>query len=130
MKIPIQDIHNSIVIEDNKELQPPTIFQSTYNIGLEKEELLNLMLLKEKQYYIEITLITKHKFITIKNRYILLKWMLEVIKEFDFNMITFEYSVYLVDKYVSTIEHVEKDIYQLIGVTAIYMASKIEVIFI
>ena len=62
-------------------------------------------------------------------RAILLDWMMEVCMEFGLKRETFHYGVNYIDRYLSAVPNIQKVELQLIGVTAIYMASKVEVNF-
>lgn len=62
-------------------------------------------------------------------RLILLDWMMEVCSEFKLKRETFHYSVNYVDRYLSCTPRVAKSDLQLVGVTALYLAAKMEEIF-
>lgn len=64
-----------------------------------------------------------------KMRALLIDWMMEVSSEFGLHRETFYLSINYLDRYVSTINNIEKRNYQLIGTTALYVACKIEEIF-
>lgn len=70
----------------------------------------------------------KQKHVTKSMRTILMDWMMEVSNEFTLKRETFHYSINYVDRYLSAASDVEKWELQLIGVTAMHMASKVEVI--
>ncbi len=59
-------------------------------------------------------------------RAILLDWMMEVCMEFALTRETFHYAINYTDRYLSTVPKVSKLEYQLIGVTSMYIASKME----
>jgi hypothetical protein len=60
-------------------------------------------------------------------RAILLDWMMEVCMEFTLKRETYHYAVNYVDRYLSSVPQIQKWELQLIGVTAMYIASKVEV---
>jgi Cyclin, N-terminal domain len=60
-------------------------------------------------------------------RAILFDWMMEVCMEFTLKRETFHYSVNYVDRYLSSVQNIQKWELQLVGVTAMYIASKVEV---
>lgn len=62
-------------------------------------------------------------------RTILMDWMMEVCSEFTLKRETFHLAVNYVDRYLSKVKHIEKNKLQLIGLCAMYVASKIEVFF-
>ena len=62
-------------------------------------------------------------------RSVLLDWMMEVCAEFTLKRETYHYAVNYVDRYLSVKENIPKSEFQLIGVTALFVASKIEEIY-
>lgn len=73
---------------------------------------------------------TKQSNITWIMRAILLDWMMEVCMEYTLKRETYHYAVNYVDRYLSGSPAIQKGELQLIGVTAMYLASKVEVSFI
>lgn len=67
--------------------------------------------------------------ITWKMRMILVDWMMEVCMEYKLKRETFHYAVNYVDRYLSLTRNIDKSSLQLIGVTSMYIASKIEELF-
>lgn len=65
--------------------------------------------------------------ITKSMRTILMDWMMEVCNEFTLKRETFHYSLNYVDRYLSSTTDIERSELQLIGVTAMHIASKVEV---
>ena len=63
-------------------------------------------------------------------RTILFDWMMEVSAEFSMKRETFHYSVNYTDRYLEKVHNVPKGELQLIGVTALYIASKMEEVFV
>ena len=61
-----------------------------------------------------------------KMRSILLDWMQEVCSDYLLKRETFYYAVNFVDRYLSIVPNVEKKTLQLIGLTSLYLAAKIE----
>jgi cyclin E len=59
----------------------------------------------------------------------LVDWMMEVCDDFSLNRQTFHLSIFLVDKYLSQERNFCLDYFQLLGVAALYSASKIEEIY-
>eukprot|EP00357_Protocruzia_adherens_P002605 CAMPEP_0115028848 /NCGR_PEP_ID=MMETSP0216-20121206/36597_1 /TAXON_ID=223996 /ORGANISM="Protocruzia adherens, Strain Boccale" /LENGTH=520 /DNA_ID=CAMNT_0002405215 /DNA_START=1 /DNA_END=1563 /DNA_ORIENTATION=+ len=72
---------------------------------------------------------TKQNQITWSMRVILLDWMMEVAMEFTLKRETFHYSINYVDRYLSSEENLPKKHLQLLGVSALFIASKIEEIY-
>lgn len=59
-------------------------------------------------------------------RTILIDWMLEVMTEFTLKRETFYYALNYVDRYLSLKKNIKKQDLQLVGVTSMFMASKME----
>ena len=62
-------------------------------------------------------------------RAILFDWMQEVATEFTLKRETYHYAINYVDRYLTVIVNIKKWKLQLVGVTAMYIASKMEVQF-
>lgn len=69
------------------------------------------------------------KDVTIIMRAILIDWMMEVWNEFTLKRETFYYAVNYVDRYLSVHRNVRKEELQLIGVSSMFIASKMEEVF-
>jgi hypothetical protein len=72
---------------------------------------------------------SRQPYISPMMRTILLDWMMEVCSEFTLKRETFHKSVYYVDKFIASYPGIRKQEFQLIGVTAMYLASKTEEIY-
>ena len=63
-------------------------------------------------------------------RAILFDWMMEVCNEFTLKRETYYLSVYYIDRFLSnTTIPVEKDVFQLVGLSALNFACKVEEIY-
>lgn len=60
-------------------------------------------------------------------RAILIDWIMEVCNEFTLKRETFHLAVNYVDRYMSIVVNVSKSELQLIGIVAMFIASKVEV---
>ena len=60
-------------------------------------------------------------------RAMLVDWMMEVCNEFTMKRETFHLSVNYVDRILSLMINIQKNELQLIGIVAMFIASKIEV---
>ncbi|CAD5117274.1 DgyrCDS6063 [Dimorphilus gyrociliatus] len=69
------------------------------------------------------------KYITPSMRTILIDWMMEVCAAYNLHRETFCLSVNFTDRYLSRTKDVQKQQLQLIGVTALFVASKMEEIY-
>jgi cyclin E len=69
--------------------------------------------------------------ITKNMREILLDWMMEVCEEFMIKRDTMYISISFIDRYISMAEYdIPKNELQLIGVTSLYLACKVEEVYI
>lgn len=62
-------------------------------------------------------------------RAILVDWMMEVCNEFTLKRETFHYSINFVDRFLSNHKNVRKEELQLVGVTSMFMAAKMEEVY-
>jgi len=67
--------------------------------------------------------------ITSMMRSILLDWMMEVCMEFKLKRETFHLAASYVDRYLSLVPKIERNLLQLIGVTSLWIASKMEEVY-
>lgn len=91
---------------------------------------INYLIMREIDYAPELNYMERyHSQINWSMRAILFDWMMEVCMEFGLKRETYHYSINYVDRYLSTVRNVDKKELQLIGVSALYMASKVEEIY-
>lgn len=62
-------------------------------------------------------------------RAILIDWLQEVSSDYLFKRETFHLSINYVDRYLSSVLHIDKSEFQLIGLSALFMAAKIEEVY-
>lgn len=62
-------------------------------------------------------------------RAILVDWMMEVWNEFTLKRETFHYAVNYVDRFLSSKHNIRKEELQLVGVTSMFMAAKMEEVY-
>ena len=67
--------------------------------------------------------------ITPNMRAILFDWMFEVSSELCMKRESTYYAMSYVDRFLSTVENIKKENFQLVGLTALYIAAKIEEIY-
>lgn len=70
-----------------------------------------------------------HPCLNEKMRSILLDWIMEVCREFEMQRETFHLTVNLVDRFLSCVSEVHKNRLQLVGVAALFVASKVEEVY-
>ncbi len=91
---------------------------------------LNYLIAREQAYQPDAYCLEKlQPHITWVMRAILMDWMMEVCAEFKLKRETFHYALNYVDRYLSKTKNVAKTQLQLIGVSALYLASKMEEIY-
>ncbi|KAJ2947800.1 hypothetical protein O0L34_g9583 [Tuta absoluta] len=83
----------------------------------------------ELQFPIEEDYLKKQAVITGKMRATLMDWLVEVQRQFSLVLETFQLTVGIIDRYLQIVPNVQRDRLQLIGVTAMYIASKYEEIY-
>uniref|UniRef100_A0A3Q0QVA2 Cyclin E2 n=1 Tax=Amphilophus citrinellus TaxID=61819 RepID=A0A3Q0QVA2_AMPCI len=87
------------------------------------------MLNKELKYVHDKGYLQRHPKLQPKMRAILLDWVLEVSEVYSLHRQTAYLAQDFFDRYMLTQENVSKDYLQLIGITALFIASKIEEIY-
>ncbi|XP_031570377.1 G1/S-specific cyclin-E1-like isoform X2 [Actinia tenebrosa] len=92
-------------------------------------ELWNYMLEKYKKYAKDPLYLRMHKQLQPRMRSILLDWLIEVCEVYRLHRETFSLAVDFIDRYLSTKQDIPKQRLQLIGTTALFIASKIEEIY-
>ncbi|KAJ8735480.1 hypothetical protein PYW07_007100 [Mythimna separata] len=83
----------------------------------------------EEKYPIEIDSLRKQLVITGKMRATLISWLVDVHLQFSLLLETFHLTVGIIDRYLQEVPNVQKNELQLIGVTAMFIASKYEEIY-
>jgi len=90
-------------------------------------ETLNYMISREQAYSPDPYYIDKYQpDLTWAMRLILADWMMEVCMEFQLKRETYHYSLNFVDRFLTAVPRVSKAELQLVGVTALYVAAKVE----
>uniref|UniRef100_A0A665U083 Cyclin E2 n=1 Tax=Echeneis naucrates TaxID=173247 RepID=A0A665U083_ECHNA len=87
------------------------------------------MLNKELKYVHDKSYLQRHPKLQSKMRAILLDWLLEVSEVYSLHRQTAYLAQDYFDRFMLTQENVNKDYLQLIGITALFIASKIEEIY-
>ncbi|XP_026880441.2 G1/S-specific cyclin-E2-like isoform X2 [Electrophorus electricus] len=87
------------------------------------------MVSKEMTYKHSKTCMERHPRLQPKMRAVLLDWLMEVCEAYVLHRQTFYLAQDFFDRFMLTQEDVEKERLQLIGITALFIASKIEEIY-
>jgi hypothetical protein len=102
------------------------------NLFSEEEEELKFMYQNEKKHFIfnnslyDYILHNKHEEIDIKMRSILVDWLILVTEEFKLQSETLFLCISYIDRYLSRTENLKRDIFQLLGIACLLIASKYE----
>lgn len=83
----------------------------------------------EEKYSIEPDHLKKQTVITGKMRATLIDWLVEVQRQFSLVLETFHLTVGIIDRYLQVVPNVQRNQLQLVGVTAMFIASKYEEIY-
>jgi hypothetical protein len=81
---------------------------------------------REMQYRPDPAVMTKQEHVTTKMRLILLDWLLEVSEEHALHRETFHVAANAIDRFLDRVPYVARSKLQLVGVAALYIASKAE----
>lgn len=95
----------------------------------DKEEVWQLMTLKDESYRREALLLNRHPVLQARMRAILLDWLCEVTDVYKLHRETFYLAIDFVDRFLSAEQDVPKQELQLIGITCLFIAAKIEEIY-
>ena len=113
----------------NKEerLQKCKAFKHDKHANMFEVETLNSLIRVEEDYVAKPDyLYLKQKFLDAKVRTVLMGWMGEVCEDLWFCRDSFHMACNYVDRYLQVTANVEKDKLQLIGLTSLYISSKME----
>lgn len=121
----------------SNEMSSPTLSAGQVSISsplpflewADKEEVWQLMTLKDESYRREPLLLTRHPVLQPRMRAILLDWLNEVTDVYKLHRETFYLAIDLVDRFLSAEQDVPKQELQLIGITCLFIAAKIEEIY-
>ncbi|XP_045235645.1 G1/S-specific cyclin-E1 isoform X5 [Macaca fascicularis] len=94
-----------------------------------REEVWKIMLNKEKTYLRDQHFLEQHPLLQPKMRAILLDWLMEVCEVYKLHRETFYLAQDFFDRYMATQENVVKTLLQLIGISSLFIAAKLEEIY-
>ncbi|XP_076051182.1 cyclin E isoform X2 [Oratosquilla oratoria] len=95
----------------------------------EPSEVWDLMCRKDRMYPRNPDYLTRHPALQARMRAILLDWLTEVCEVYKLHRETYYLSVDFIDRYLAACENVPKQQLQLIGITCLFIAAKIEEIY-
>uniref|UniRef100_A0A8P4FZG1 Cyclin E1 n=2 Tax=Dicentrarchus labrax TaxID=13489 RepID=A0A8P4FZG1_DICLA len=91
-----------------------------------KDVVWNNMLEKDKTYTRDVHMMEKHPHLQPKMRAILLDWLMEVSEVYKLHRETYHLAQDYFDRFMSTQRNVFKSTLQLIGITCLFIAAKVE----
>ncbi|XP_046295320.1 G1/S-specific cyclin-E1-like [Marmota monax] len=94
-----------------------------------REEVWKIMLNKEKMYLRDKHFLQRHPLLQPKMRAILLDWLMEVCEAYKLHRETFYLAQDFFDRYMATQENIVKTLLQLIGISSLFIAAKLEEIY-
>jgi cyclin E len=95
----------------------------------DREQVWQLMTLKDESYRREPLLLNRHPVLQARMRTILLDWLCEVSDVYKLHRETFYLAIDFVDRFLTAESDVPKQELQLIGITCLFIAAKIEEIY-
>ncbi|CAF0938515.1 unnamed protein product [Adineta ricciae] len=91
---------------------------------------LNLMRkTQDKTYQCRMNFLDSHPSITTKMRSVLFDWLIEVSEVYHLHRETYHLSIAYIDQYLCQKKNLAKSKFQLLGITALFVAAKIEEIY-
>lgn len=94
-----------------------------------REEVWRIMLNKEQMYLRDQHLLQRHPLLQPKMRAILLDWLMEVCEVYKLHRETFYLAQDFFDRYMATQHDIVKTLLQLIGISSLFIAAKLEEIY-
>lgn len=92
-------------------------------------DIYNYLYQVERQFQIRENYMEQHSQITPKMRHILVDWINEVHLQFKLETETYHMAISIIDRYLQATPEVERRKLQLVGVTALFLASKYEELY-
>lgn len=126
--------HDKTHISPDIDLECHDILEDTEIVQLiwtpKDQDYLRLLLENEEFYSPSANFLTRlQPHITPSMRAVLFDWMFEVSSELCMKRDTAYYAMSYVDRLLSNIESIKKENFQLVGLTALYIAAKVEEIY-
>lgn len=108
--------------------------KNNYDLSIDDANIKNavyrFLLQRESLYQLNPHSLQNQEEINPLMRAVLIDWMSEVSMEFSLKKQTFQQAVYYLDKFLEINKSVRKRILQLVGISSLIIASKLEVFFI
>ncbi|XP_015790454.1 G1/S-specific cyclin-E1 [Tetranychus urticae] len=92
-------------------------------------EMWESMITSDENYHRDPHMLSKHPHITPRMRSILLDWLSEVSELFKLHRETYYFALDFVDRYLSVTKDIPRQQLQLIGITCLFIAAKIEEVY-
>lgn len=89
-------------------------------------DFINNLLSRDSHYKAKANYINNHPKLKWNYRSTLIDWLMEISEEFAFKRDTFHYAINYIDRYLSKESNCEKKFLQLLGITSLGIAAKIE----
>ncbi|XP_036604147.1 G1/S-specific cyclin-E1 [Trichosurus vulpecula] len=94
-----------------------------------RDEVWKIMLSKEQVYLRDKNFMERHPSLQPRMRSILLDWMMEVSEVYKLHRETYYLAQDFFDRYMATQRNITKTLLQLIGITSLFIAAKLEEIY-
>nr|XP_039260936.1 G1/S-specific cyclin-E1-like [Styela clava] len=95
----------------------------------DSQDLWKAMVNKEMKYQCDNKYMIRHPDLQPRMRAILMDWMIEVCEVYTLHRETFYLAVDYIDRFLSRTENIRKTQLQLVGITALFIAAKLEEIY-
>ncbi|CAF2575825.1 unnamed protein product [Rotaria sp. Silwood2] len=83
----------------------------------------------DKTYKCHLNFLDSHPLITTKMRSVLFDWLIEVSEVYQLHRETYHLSIAYIDQYLCNTNNLPKNKFQLLGITSLFVAAKIEEIY-
>jgi len=99
--------------------------------GVYTAEMISNLIQSEAEYMPDPYYLEKNQNeLTWLMRAMLLDWLIEVSSDFTLKISTFHYAVNYIDRFLSQVSNVQKANFQLVGLTALSLATKLEEVYV
>ncbi|CAF0928783.1 unnamed protein product [Rotaria sordida] len=115
--------HSSLIIVNKEDSVDIPWYQS--------HQLWSNMMIKtlDETYKCRLNFLDSHPFITTKMRSVLFDWLIEVSEVYQLHRETYHLSIAYIDQYLCNTNNLPKNKFQLLGITSLFVAAKIEEIY-